>query len=83
MSKAKRRSLKLKASKYCIIDIALYWKDLGGVLLNYLTEDESKEIINDFHKGYCGGHLYWKTMTNKVLRASCYWPTLFVDIYKK
>ena len=58
MSKAKSRSLKLKASKYCIMDNTLYWKDLGGVLLNCLTEDESKEVINDFQKGDCGGHLY-------------------------
>jgi len=34
MSNAKSRSLKLKASKYCIMDNALYWKDTGGVLLN-------------------------------------------------
>ena len=58
MSKAKSKSLKLKASKYCIMDNALYWKGPGGVLLNCLTKDESKEVINDFHKGDCGDHLY-------------------------
>ena len=42
MSKSNMRSLKLKASKYCILDSALYWKDPGGVLLNCLVEDESK-----------------------------------------
>lgn len=47
MSKAKTRSLKLKDSRYCIMNNALYWKDRGGVLMNYLTEDESKEVIND------------------------------------
>eukprot|EP00253_Pinus_taeda_P027110 PITA_27110 len=80
MSKAKSRSLKLKASKYCIMDNALYWKDPGGVLLNCLIEDESKEVINDFHKGDCGGHLYWKTTANKILREGYYWPTVFADI---
>lgn len=82
MSKANRRSLKLKASKYCIMDNALYWKDPGGLLLNCLIEDESKEVINDFHKGDCGGHLYQKITTNKVLRVGYYLPTLFTDIYK-
>lgn len=81
MSKAKSRSLKLKASKDCIMDNGLYWKDPRGVLLNCLTEDESKEVINDFHKEDCGGHLYWNTTSNKVLRVGYYWPTLFVDIY--
>ena len=58
MPKAKRRSLNLKAPKYCIMDNALYWKDPRGVLLNYLTENEFKKVINDLHKGDCGGHLY-------------------------
>ena len=69
MSKSKIRSLKLKALKYCILYIALYWKDPRGVLLNFLVEDESKEVMKDFHKGDYGGYLYWKTTTNKVLRA--------------
>lgn len=82
MSKTKRKSLRLKASKYCIMDNALYWKDPGGVLLNGLAEDESKEVINDFHKGDYGRHLYWKTKANKLLRVGYYWPTLFAYIYK-
>ena len=48
-----------------------------GVLLNYLVENEAKEVITDFHKGDYGGHLFWKTMTNKVLRAGYYWPIIF------
>eukprot|EP00253_Pinus_taeda_P007067 PITA_07067 len=36
----------------------------------------------DFHKGDCGGHLFWKTTANKVLRARYYWLTLFSDVYK-
>lgn len=39
MTKNKGRSLKLKAAKFCILNNALYWKDLGGVLLNCLVED--------------------------------------------
>ena len=42
MNKSQGRSLKLKASKYCILDNPLYWKDPGGVLLNCLVEEESK-----------------------------------------
>jgi len=34
MTKNKARSLKLKAAKLCILNNALYWKDLGGVLLS-------------------------------------------------
>ena len=58
VSKSIGRSLKLKASKYCILDNVLYWKDPGGVLLNCLIGSEAKEVMSDFHKGDCGIHLY-------------------------
>eukprot|EP00253_Pinus_taeda_P011791 PITA_11791 len=79
MPRNKARTLKLKAAKFCIIKSALYWKDPGGVLLNFLVEEEAKTIVNDFHKGDCGGHLFWKTTANKILRVGFYWPSLFSD----
>ena len=39
--------------------------------------------MTKMHKGACGGHLYWKSTTNKILRACYYWPTLFTDVYHK
>ena len=82
MSRSKGRSLKIKSAKFCILNTALYWKDPGGVLLNCLVEDEAQQVMNDFHRGDCGSHLFWKTTTNKVLREGYYWPTLFLDLYK-
>jgi len=76
MARNKSRTLKLKAAKFCILNFALYWKDPSGVLLNCLVEEEAKQVMEDFHKGNCGGHPFWKTMTNKMLRAGYYWPTL-------
>eukprot|EP00253_Pinus_taeda_P019646 PITA_19646 len=82
MDRNKSRTLKLRATKFCIMNNALYWKDPGGILLNCLVEEEEKQIMDDFHKGDCGGHLFWKMTTNKILRAGYYWPTLFADVYK-
>eukprot|EP00253_Pinus_taeda_P014023 PITA_14023 len=82
MPRNKARTLKLKAAKFCIIKSALYWKDPGGILLNCLVKEEAKTAVEDFHKGDCGGHLFWKTTTNKILRAGFYWPSLFSDVYK-
>ena len=53
------------------------------MLINFLEKKEAKEKIEEFHKGDCGGHLYWKTTTHKILRVGFYWPTLFVDTYKQ
>eukprot|EP00253_Pinus_taeda_P015145 PITA_15145 len=30
----------------------------------------------------CGGHLYWKSTADKILRAGYYWPSLFADVNK-
>jgi len=79
--KGKSRSLKLKASKYCILDGVLFWKDPGDVLLNCLVENEEKYVMTDVHKGDYGGHLFWKSTANKILRDRFYWPTLFANLY--
>ena len=82
MSKTQEIFVKLNAAKYCIIDEYLYWKDPGGVLLNFLLEEEAKEKMQEFHKGDCCGHLYWKGTAHKILRAGFYWPAFFSDTYK-
>jgi hypothetical protein len=40
MTKTKARFLKLKALKFCILEGNIYWKDPGGILLNFLLKDE-------------------------------------------
>jgi len=66
MTRNKARKLKLKAAKFCILNSALYWKDPGGILLNCLVEEEAKKVMEDFHGGECGGHLFWKSTSNKI-----------------
>ena len=58
LTKNQARPVKLKSTKYCIINDFLYWKDLRGILLNCLLENEAQEKIKEFHQGDCGGHLY-------------------------
>eukprot|EP00253_Pinus_taeda_P034561 PITA_34561 len=82
MPRNRSRTLKLKATKFCILDSTLFWKDPDGMLLNCLVEEEAQRVVEDFHRGDCGGHLFWKTMANKILRAGYYWPSLFLDVYK-
>jgi len=82
MTRNKARTLKMKAAKFCILNSALYWKDPGGILLNCLVEEEAKKVMEYFHRGECGGHPFWKSKANKILRAGYYWPTLFADVHK-
>ena len=72
----------MKSMKYCIIDNDLFWKHYGGILLSFLLKDEANKFMKEFHAGYYGGHLYWKTIVDKILRAGFYWPTLFANVKK-
>jgi hypothetical protein len=83
LTKTKSRFLKLKSLKFCILEGNLYWKDPGGILLNFLLKDKADKVLQDFHAGDCGGHLSWKTTPNKILRVGFYWPTMFTDVNQK
>jgi hypothetical protein len=72
LTKNKERFIKLKALKFCILEGNIYWKYPGGILLNFLLKDEVDKFLQDFHVGDCGGHLSWKTTTNKILRDGFY-----------
>jgi hypothetical protein len=83
LSKTKAKFLKLKATKFCILNQSLYWKYPIGILLSCLLEGEVEKTIREFHKGDWGGHHYSKTIMHKILRACCYWPNIFSDVYKE
>jgi hypothetical protein len=72
LSKTKAKFLKLKETIFCIVNQSLYLKDLGGILLSCLLEEEVEMTIREFHKGDCGGHHYWKTTMHKILRDGFY-----------
>ena len=72
----------MKSLKFCIVDNALFWRNHEGILLNCLLKEESDKVLQEFHVGDCGGHLYWKTIADKILRAGFYWPTLFSNVKK-
>ena len=64
------------------MDNTLFWKNHEGILLNCLLKEESDKVLQEFHAGDCGGHLYWKSTADKILRDGFYWSTLFADVKK-
>ena len=36
-------------------------------------------MLNDFHGGACGGHLFGLSTPQKILRAGYFWPLIFKD----
>eukprot|EP00253_Pinus_taeda_P004552 PITA_04552 len=69
LSRTKKRFLKMKSLNFCVLDGALFWKNHEGILLNCLTINETNNIMKEFHVGDCGGHLYWKSTADKILKA--------------
>jgi len=80
LNQAKATSLKLQETKYCIFYEKIYWKNPLGILLNCIVEEEIQGIINEFHKGICGGHHAWRDTTYKILRLGYYCPKLFSKV---
>eukprot|EP00253_Pinus_taeda_P021486 PITA_21486 len=78
----KRRALRLKATKYCLMKDDLGWRNPEGIVLRCVDDIESKKLISEFHSGFCGGHYAARTTTHKILRAGYYWPAIFSDVHK-
>ena len=68
----KRRSLRLQATKYCLTQEGLGWKNPDGLILRCVDEEESRRLLKEFHSGFCGGHFAAKTAAQKILRAGYY-----------
>jgi hypothetical protein len=83
MGKRKARALKIKVARYFLIDEALYWRDPLRLFLRCLNPQEAHKVMFDFHSGLCGGHHFWKTTTDKILRAGHYRPTLFTYVCRE
>ena len=51
-------------------------------MLSGLLKEEADKALQEFHAGDSGGHFYWKSTADKILRAGFYWPTLFANVKK-
>ena len=69
MDKTRARFVNKKEAKFCIFNGNLYWKELGGVMLKCVNEQEENNLIEEFHAGECGVHHYWNTTMNKIMRV--------------
>lgn len=48
-----------------------------------MSAEQVEKIIEEMHKGDCGGNLFWKATAYKILRAGFYWSTLINDVFSK
>ncbi|XP_074346323.1 uncharacterized protein LOC141685096 [Apium graveolens] len=70
------KSLKIKATRFTIIDGILFKKSVTGLLQRCLEESEANDVLRDIHEGDYGNHSGGRSLSCKVLRMGYYWPTL-------
>ena len=76
-----RRALRIKSSKYVLMQDGLGWKNPDGIILKCVNLEESKVIIRYMHYGLCSGHYVPRTTAAKIVREGYYWPMLYKDVH--
>lgn len=56
LGRAKRRYFRLQSIPYVLIDNIIFRKDLNGVLLRCIDNDQTKKMLHEFHDETAGGH---------------------------
>ena len=64
LSKTRAKSVKMKVTKFFILNKYLYWKDTGGILFNYLLRNESGlDFIGEINPNSSSKHKWILTST--------------------
>ena len=50
------------------MDNTLYLHGVDSILQRCLTHEEDEVVMNDCHRGVCGGHLSGLSIAQKILR---------------
>ena len=55
MNPKERRTLNMKENKYVLIIDILFRRNYDGIPLRCVDENQSQELMREFHEGICGG----------------------------
>jgi ribonuclease HI len=81
-SQSASRKLKYKALKYVLLDDALYYRTIDGVLLKCLSSDQAKVVMGEVHEGICGTHQSAHKMKWLLRIVGYFWPTMLEDCFR-
>ena len=68
--------LKIKSTKYILMDEVLYKRGFSQPYLRCLALDEANYVLGEVHEGACDNHSGARSLVHKVVRAGYYWPTI-------
>ncbi|XP_073120616.1 uncharacterized protein [Henckelia pumila] len=70
------RKLKLKSSRYVLIEEVLYRRSFAGPLQRCLSYQEADYVLREVHEGCCENHLGTHALARKVLLGGYCWPNV-------
>ncbi|XP_074377966.1 uncharacterized protein LOC141719482 [Apium graveolens] len=73
------RILRMKASRFMVMDNKMFKKSSTGILERCLKKHEADMVLRDAHEGECGNHTNERNLSLKILFLGYYWPTLRQD----
>jgi hypothetical protein len=75
-----KKNLVVCAIDHQLIVGHLYKMGADSILWRYMLEHERPRILAEAHKGLARGHYARKSITQKVLHAGLWWPTIHRDL---
>ena len=71
--------LKIKATKFILMQGILYRKGFPLPYLRCLNKLEAEYVMREVHEGICRNHSGARSLVHKLVRAGYYWPTMQKD----
>uniref|UniRef100_A0A2N9HAC0 Uncharacterized protein n=1 Tax=Fagus sylvatica TaxID=28930 RepID=A0A2N9HAC0_FAGSY len=73
------RRLKVRASRFLMLQGTLYKRGFSLPYLRCLAPDEANYVMREIHEGVCGDHSGARALQRKIVRAGYYWPSMKAD----
>uniref|UniRef100_A0A2N9IJ88 Uncharacterized protein n=1 Tax=Fagus sylvatica TaxID=28930 RepID=A0A2N9IJ88_FAGSY len=73
------RRLKVRASRFLMLQGTLYKRGFSLPYLRCLAPDEANYVMREIHEGVCGNHSGARALQRKIVRAGYYWPSMQAD----
>ena len=77
--KDEARKLKVKSTRYVLMDEVLYKRVFSQPYLRCLAPNEANYVLRGVHEGACGNHSRARSLVRKVVYAGYHWPTIQAD----
>ena len=77
--KGEARKLRVRLTRYVLLNDALYKRGFSQPYLRCLSPDEANYMLREVHEGACRNHSGARSLIHKVVRAGYYWPTIQAD----